>query len=564
MQLPSIFNKRRTTIFTRLAFNGLAQAVATIITVLLVRMAFDRLITTTAQAEQGLILKVGVGLCCTAVALGWLQVIERVDAERMGQSYIHQIRMLLFRHMSHLDPRTLQNRSRGGIVLRFIGDLNALKRWVSLGLVRIAVAGITTCCALLAMAAINWRLAIAVTTVFGLGALYALNLGTRIRETSRESRRRRSYLAANVNEKVASMTVVQVFGQTVREKCRIKRQSKRLTNALIDRAQKIGMIRGMTQTVAALASGVVLLEGAREVGLGLTTPGTVVAAMTIIGLLVPALRDLSRVYEYWQDSRVSVEKLISFLETPSQTPPTKLPALKSGPGRLEFKDICFGNLLRNITVTAAAGSNIVIVGPNGAGKSTLISMAAKLVEADEGTILLDGQDISDHSFGSIRRAISIVSPDLPLLRGSVRKNLLYRQPDASAREIKKVWNLCGIDGLLKELPQGEDTRVTEEGNNLSLGQRQKISLARAFLGSPRILLLDEADAHLDVEAGMVLNRILQEYKGTILRVTHNPDLLAQADTVWRIEKGHLTIIDNNLNQEQQLTKEMEYRNVSNS
>jgi len=541
MQLPPILNKRRTTIFTRLAFNGVAQAAATIITVLLVRMAFDRLITNTDQVQQGLILKIGVGLCCSAAVLGWLQVIERVDAEKMGQSYIHQIRMLLFRHMSCLGPRTLQNRSRGGIVLRFIGDLNALKRWVSLGLVRIAVAGITTCCALTAMAVINWRLAVAVTTVFGLGAIYALNLGKNIRETARESRRRRSYLAANVNEKVASMAVVQVFGQTVREKRRIRHQSQRLTNALIGRAQKIGLMRGMTKTVTALAHGVVLLEGAREVSLSLTTPGTVVAAMTIIGLLVPALRDLSRVYEYWQDSRVSVEKLIGFLETPSQKPPIKLPALKPGAGRLEFKDICFGDLLHNISVTAEAGSKVVIVGPNGAGKSTLMSMAARLVEADKGTILLDGQDITAHSFGSIRRAVSIVSPDLPLLRGSVRKNLLYRRPKASAKEISRVWSLCGIDELLKELPQGEDTRVTEEGNNLSLGQRQKISLARAFLGNPRILLLDEADAHLDTEAGITLNRILQGYKGTTLWVTHNRDRLAQADVVWRIEDGSLTV-----------------------
>ncbi|MEA3231936.1 MAG: ABC transporter ATP-binding protein, partial [Thermodesulfobacteriota bacterium] len=365
-------------------------------------------------------------------------------------------------------------------------------------------------------------------------------LGKYIRETVKESRRRRSYLAANVNEKVATMAVVQVFGQSARERRRVKRQSQRLTNALIARARKIGLMRGITQSAMALASGAVLLQGAHEVSGGKTTPGTVVAAMTIVGLLVPALRDLSRVYEYLQESRVSAKKLIDFLETPSLVlNRLGAPDLKPGPGCLEFKDVSFGKILKKVSVTAQAKQMVVIVGPNGAGKSTLLSMAARLIDPEKGKILLDGQDITTHNLKSVRGAISMVSPDLPLLRGTVKKNLLYRWPKAPAEEIERVWNLCGIDELLAELPQAERTRVTEEGHSLSLGQRQRIGLARAFLGNPRIILLDEADAHLDKNAGKVLNRILSQYKGTIIWVTHKLDRLNSADCIWNIEKGNL-------------------------
>lgn len=540
MKLPSIFSGNRTIIFFRLVVNGMAQALTTIGTILLVRMAFDRFIITRQNIQFNLMLQVGLGLVFIAICIGWLRMVERIDAEKVGQSYIHQIRMLLFKHLSVLTPRALQQRSRGAIVLRFIGDLNALKRWVSLGMVRITVAGITTVCALLALSVLNWKLAAVVAVVLGLGTVYAVGIGKHIRETVKESRRRRAYLAANVNEKVATMAVVQVFGQSSRERRRVKRQSERLTNALVARARKIGLIRGLTQGMTALASGAVLLMGAFEVHTGQTTPGTVVAAMTIVGLLVPALRDLSRVYEYWQESRVSSEKIISFLKTSSliKNKPGA-PELKPGPGRLEFRNVRLGRMLRDITVTAEAGRMIVITGSNGAGKSTLLSTAARLIGVDKGKILLDGQDIAACSLKSVRRNISMVSPDLPLLRGTVRKNLLYRLPKASDEEISRVWNLCGIHDVLAELPEGEHTRVTEEGHNLSLGQRQRIGLARAILGNPRILLLDEADAHLDADAGISLKRILAEYTGTILWVTHNPDRLAGADYIWRIEDGCL-------------------------
>ncbi|MCK5508576.1 MAG: ABC transporter ATP-binding protein [Desulfobacterales bacterium] len=540
MKLPSIIKGRRLKIFFRLVGNGFAQALTMIITALLVRLAFDRLITTPDVSQFHIAIRVGLGLMASAVCIGWLRMIERVDAERMGQSYIHQVRMMLFEHLSALAPRALQRRSRGAIVLRFIGDLGALMRWVSLGLVRISVAGVTTFFSLLALSIINFRLAFAVTAVLSLGVLYALRLGRQIRKTVKESRRRRSYLAANVNEKVAAMAVVQIFGQSDRERRRVSRQSLRLTKALVARAKKIGLMRGITQSVTAVASGVALLMGANEVVSGRATPGTVVAAMTIVGLLVPSLRDLSRVYEYWQGARVSSEKIIEFLDTPALVEDLPgAPDLKPGPGRLEFAGVSLSGIVKDVTVAAEPGRLIALVGPNGAGKSTLLSLAARLIDPDKGRLLLNGQDLAKHSLESVRHAIGMVSPDLPLLCGTVSKNLRYRWPKAPVEEINRIRALCGIDKVLAELPEGDQTRVTEAGSNLSLGQRQRIELARALLGSPSILLLDEADAHLDVDAATMLKRILDEYSGTVLWVTHNLDQVVAADLVWHIEDGRL-------------------------
>jgi ABC-type bacteriocin/lantibiotic exporter with double-glycine peptidase domain len=166
-------------------------------------------------------------------------------------------------------------------------------------------------------------------------------------------------------------------------------------------------------------------------------------------------------------------------------------------------------------------------------------VAARLVQPDAGTVRLDGQDLAHHSLASVRAAISMAGPDLPLLRGSVDRNLRYRWPDAPADEVARVCALCGIDEILAALPEGAETRLSEGGGNLSAGQRQRIALARALLGEPRVLLLDEADANLDPGAAAVVDRVLAAFPGTVLLVTHRPERLAAADAIWHVSGGRL-------------------------
>jgi ABC-type multidrug transport system fused ATPase/permease subunit len=540
MNIPSVLKGKRLRLFVRLVANGFGQALFTVSTVLLVKLAFDRLITKNPSEPLSLMVWVGLGLVTIAGSMAWLRMMERIDAEKMGQDYTHRIRMTLFDHLSKLAPRAIQKRSRGAIVLRFVGDLNSLRKWVSLGLVRVTVATVTAFGALLVLSIVNWVLALGVAVVLAAGVLQTLTLGKRMRDAVKESRRRRSYLAANVNEKVSSMAVVQVFGQADREQKRLGKQSRRLKNAMIAQARQIGLMRAITQSTTTLACGVVLLLGVNQVASGRATPGTIVAAITIVGLLVPALRDLGRVYEYWQEAQVALQKIGQFLSTPSLVSEGRnAPDLKPGPGRLEFRNVKLSGSLYGISAIAEPGKVIALVGPNGAGKSTLLTLAARLIDPDKGRVLLDGQNIAKYSLASTRRAIGMMSPDLPLLRGTIDKNIRYRWPDAPEEEVERVKKLCEIDKVVSELSDGDGTRLTEGGENLSLGQRQRIALARSLLGNPALLLLDEADAHMDQSTGMLLDSILSEYRGTVLQVTHNADRLARADIVWCIRNGRL-------------------------
>lgn len=539
-EIPNILSGNRRWLMIRLVANGLAQAGVMVATAWLVKMTFDGYITPQDAGQGDSLLWYGLGLAAMGCAIALLRMWEQVDAERMGQSFTHEVRVGLFNHMSRLSPRVLQRRSRGGVLLRFIGDLTALKQWVSLGVARLTVAGVTTVVTLVMLAMINVPLALVVGIALVAGAMAAYALGGWLQNAVREARRRRARLAANVGEKIASLAVVQVFGQSRREMRRVRRQSEHLMLAMVMRARAVGAFRGLIELTAALAGGGALLVGAALVSRGDITPGTVVAAMSIVGLLVPAMRDLGRVQEYWHGAVVSREKISDFIAMPGLDMPSgEALVLPPGPGELCFEDVATVTGVPGLTVTAAAGQVVALVGPNGAGKSTLLALAARLIDPAQGVVRLDGYDIRQLDSASLRQAVGMMTPDLPLLRGSIQRNLSYRWPDAPEQELAQARSMCGIDDILASLPMGGETRVSEDGANLSLGQRQRIGLARAILGNPRLLLLDEVDANLDPGAAWVLRKVVAEYPGTVLLVTHQLEWVRLADQVWYVEDGCL-------------------------
>ena len=467
MTLPNPLDGKRKILLVRLVINGFVQAAMTVAHAKLVEQIFNRLIYQEGNHSNQAILFLGAGLILTILGRTGLLILQRTDTERIGQSYARDIRIALYDCLSRLSPRGIQRRSQGGVMLRFVGDITALRQWASLGLSRLAVTTAMITGVLIALIRMNMLLALNIGVVLIIGLFSTLKIGQKFRQKAKESRKRMSKLAANINEKIACMAVVQVFGQSRRERERIVRQSHALEDIRIERAYLAGQLRGSSEATGALCVAILLVVGAIEVSMGRTTPSSIVAAMSIIGFLTSPLRDLSRVQEYWHDSRVALQKLEEFLENPAviEDRPTATP-LKFAAGRLSFESVSLDGILENISAIAEPGEIVAIVGPNGAGKSTLMNMAARLLEPDAGTVKLDGQDLSAHTLESIREKIAMVGPDLPLLRGSLRKNLLYRDPNASQGEIDRVWEQCEIHRLIHELPNGEDTKISEQGPGL--------------------------------------------------------------------------------------------------
>lgn len=540
MKIPRILHGYRRTLFARLVANGLTQAALAIGTAWLVRDIFDGFLTSEHPALDMRVVGLITGLITTAACIAWLRMQERIDAEYMGQHYASEVRILLYDCLSFLAPRTLQKRSRGGVSLRFVGDMTSLRRWVSMGLARVTVAGVSTASALLILGVINWQLTLTVTVSLVMGAWVTYLFGKRMRAAAIESRRRLSNLAANVNEKVTSIAVVQVFGQIDREREHIVRQGKYLQDSMVARARVAGQVLGITEFSVAMTSATTLLAGVFAVAAGTASVGSVIAAISIVGILLPPLRDLGRVQEYWHGACIAREKIKEFLDSPSLvTQVANAPDLTVGSGRLKFDSVSVAGGLNKLSGVIEPGTVVAVVGPNGAGKSTLLSLAARLIDPHEGKVLFDGQNLAEHSLDSVRHAIGMAGPDLPLLRGTIERNLRYRWRNAPRKEVTRVGALCGINEMLAQFPEGEKTRVAEGGLSLSAGQRQRIALARALLGNPALLLLDEVDANLDSQASGVIDRVLAEHQGTVLMVTHRLNHIMAADVVWYLEAGRL-------------------------
>ena len=541
--IPPFLGGGRSVFLARLIANGLAQAGITYVIARLVKFTFDSVIHHPASDPYVMLSWVGAGLLASALCLAWLRRTEFADGERMGQDYVNEVRMHLFDCLRNAAVRSLQRRSRGAMLLRFVGDLNSMRRWVSLGLARLVVGGVTVVAATVALAFLNWTLALPAGMILAVGLGILLMQGRYMREAVIEARRWRSRIAANINEKIASLAVMQVFGRSDRERERVARQSNHLREAMVRQAGVTGQLRGIGEATTAVAAGPVLIVGAVEVSGGHETAGTVVAAMGIVRLLTPALHNLARVYEYWQSALIARQKMQDFLNAPLFV--EELPAamdLVPGAGRLDFRDVSVAGSLKHFSATVLPGQRVAVVGPNGSGKSSLLMAAARLVTMTSGKILLDGQDLAVHTLASVRRTISMLGPDLPLMRGTIKDNICYRWPDASEEELAQVIRQCGIDEILHEFPEGLKARVSDGGSNLSPGHRQRIALARAILGNPAVLLLDEADENLDPRASLVLDRILTDYPGTVIVVTHRRSRAASANLLWHLEGGNLVEI----------------------
>lgn len=536
-----VLGEGRGRLLLRLVASGASQAVAAAAAVLLVRQSFDALFAGADPHSSGLYFSVA-GLLGLTLLLLALRVWERRDAEELGQRYATSVRLRLFAHLAALPLPVLRQRPRGLLMLRFSGNLSALRLWASQGLARLLVGLIAVPGALAVLAAISPRLALAVGAILTvLGVVMAL-LGPRLLVWVRRARREQGRLANAIGDRLGAVATIQACGQTRRERERVRRQSEQLRVAMVTRASTAAWIRLLPEAAGGLVTALIVLLGAWELARGTVTPGVLVAALAVAGLLQPHLNALARVYDYWQNFRAAREYLRAFLALPSLEHPRRTAILTAGAGRLCFEGLTVDGVLKDIRAEAEPGNLIAVVGGNGSGKSTLLTAAAGLLVPDAGRVTVDGRDLADCTLQSIRRTVGIASPELPLLQGSFARNLSYRRPRATSEDLQELCRQCDLADTIANLPKGLKTRIGEGGYKLPPGVRQRLMLARALLGNPPLLLLDEVEAGLDEAGQQMLERILRQRRATTLLVTRNPRHLALADWIWRLDGGRLTVL----------------------
>lgn len=537
MQLPDLLVNDRRRIFAQLVGNGLAQGALAVASAWLLMRVFDRL----GIGGSGMLVALaGLGLAILASAL--LRRRERIDAEALGQDYVKAVRQRLYVRLLHANPRTLSRRRKGTLLLKFVGDLSAVRRWISLGLARLLVAGVAVSMAVGALAWLYWPFALGVTLLLGASALWILRNGASLRRAIAETRRCQAHLSANVTEKLGNLATVQAFGQMRRERRLMRRQSQRLFEASMTKAAGIGTLRAV---IDATAGGAILmvLALAYLVPPPDLSPGMVAAVISIIGFLTPPLRDLGRAQEYWLAAQVARDNLQAIAAAAPRLRNRRGGApLNVTEGKITFDGVTVRGALSRVHAEAAPGARIAVFGPNGSGKSTLLGLVGRLFDPHGGQVLIDAQDVSQVRLSSLRQQVAYVSAEIPLLRGSLRKNLCYGAGRVTEQRLLQAVVDCELEDLVARMPGGLDGRVAESGADLSQGERVRVSLARALLLRPRILLLDEAEANLDSRAVRALDSVVEGFNGTVLMATHRRAALHTCNTVWTLRGGRLESI----------------------
>ena len=481
-----------------------------------------------------------LGLVASAgIAIAALRFGERVVAEKVGQNYAASLRLKLFRHMTRVSARDLSERRSGALSLRFVGDLTAVRGWVSLGLARMISSLIVLPAATGALFIMNPDLGIAAGIPIAIGLIVLVLAGPRLGPAHKRLRSRRARLAADMSERIPHAPELRLLGRVRTETRRMQDKTEKLIDAALERARGAALLRAIPDAVSGIAAASVFLAALRSGAPGAEAAG----ALAAVGLMIQPMRDLAGVWDRHRAWRVAREKCASLLDVPklvSADRAAKRP-LANQAQSLRFKAVSSG-ALSDFSMTAEAGRKIAVIGPNGAGKSTLLSLAAGLELPASGKVTVGGRIATGLSAGERRQLIALVGTRSPILAGSMRRALTmgaHDKPDDAA--IVAQAEAFGLAHVLERIG-GLDGKVSEAGRNLSAGEIRRVLLARAALSQPGLLLLDEPDDALDQDGPALVEKLISDCDATAIVVTHNLEIAASMDEIWVIEDGKLVEI----------------------
>ncbi|AAR33436.1 ABC transporter ATP-binding protein [Geobacter sulfurreducens] len=490
---------------------------------------------------------VAAGFLLLIVAESLITFLEVWLLQYLGQRVMLDLRLELFAHVQRLPVSFFDRTATGGLVTRLTSDVEVLGEMFAAGIITVVgdilfLAGIVG-----VMLWLNPPLSLITFSVLPLLVWVAFTFRIRMRKAFREVRARLANLNTFLAETIGGMSVIQLFNRQAGERAEFSRLNGSYRDANLPVITWDASLYALVETLSSVAVGLIIWYGGGEVLRGALTFGALVAFIQYIEKFFGPIRDLSAKYSIMQGAMAALERIFGLLDTaPDHDAGVSGPAVSAGAPPIEtirFRNVWFAYqeddyVLRGIDLTIRRGETVALVGETGGGKTTVTRLLSRFYDVNRGDILFNGDDVRSIPLSELRRRIGVVLQDPYLFTGTVGFNIHLGDERARAR-MDDAARLVGADRFIRLLPGGYDEQVRERGSNLSAGERQLISFARAVAFDPEILVLDEATASIDTESERLIQDGLAALMAgrTSIVVAHRLSTVQGADRIVVIHRG---------------------------
>jgi ABC-type multidrug transport system fused ATPase/permease subunit len=465
----------------------------------------------------------------------------------VGQHMVLDLRRDLFEHLTSLSLRYFSEQKAGWIIARLTSDVDALSDVLNQGLTTLVVNTLTLVAAIGGLFLLDWRLGLVALLVLPPGMLVTRWFQRRSHAAFSDVRTRIAAVTAQLAESVAGMAVVQAFNRERAFQREFERlnEANRVSNTY---AQKLSSVFfPAIELLGVIAQVAVIYAGARMIDGGALEIGTLIAAVGMLSLVFQPLQELSELYGQVQAASAAMGKISTVLDAEHDI--TDRPGARDlgrVDGRLELDGVVFAYgdepVIHGLELEIPAGGCIALVGESGGGKSTTAKLVARFYDPDQGAVRVDGTDLRDVRLRSYRRQLGVVLQDPFLFSGTIADNIRFARPDATDEEIAAAARAIGVDRVAARFEERLEHVVREGGAGLSAGERQLISIARALVADPRVLILYEATSNIDRPTEVLIERAFDTLLDgrTSIIIAHRLTTVRRADEILVMERGRIT------------------------
>jgi ATP-binding cassette subfamily B protein len=521
----------------------------------LTRLAIDRAFP---DGDYGFLALLGLLFLGTLAVSSALVYAQTILTTWIGQRVMIDLRNSVFGHLQRLDLKFFDRNPVGRLMTRVTSDIEVLNEMFTSGVVTIFGDLFTIGAIVTAMLLLDWRLALVTFAVLPVVFLAAMVFRIRVRRAYRDIRTRIARINAYLQERITGMQVVQMFGQEEANREEFGEINRDHLEAHLRSITYYAIFFPVIELLSAVALALIIWYGGGKSLEGAITIGTIAAFLQYARRFFRPIQDLSEKYNILQNAMASSERVFRLLDRqPAIMEPQSPEPLAVLRGRIAFEDVWFRYvepkaavaagegedewILKGIDFVVEPGERVAVVGATGAGKSTLINLLMRFYEPQRGRITLDGRDIRQLPLTQLRTSMGLVLQDVYLFSGSAGWNIDLGRKEVDRQQVRQASVRVGADRYVQRLAGGYEEPLAERGGNLSIGERQLLSFARALAGDPRILLLDEATSSVDSEIEARIDTALEELMAgrTSLVVAHRLSTIRNADRILVLHHGQL-------------------------